>query len=200
MVGYHSADARFIYVSDGGHYENLGLVELLRRGCTTVWCVDASGESIDTFGTLAEAIGVARAELGVDITIDAQSMSPDPAATGLRARYVRSTWVQGRIRYQNGVEGDLVVIKAGVPADAPADVLDFHRKTSLFPCDPTSNQLYTYERFDAYRALGYFSGRCALDGAKHRNGRHLAPPWHPLAPDVDLTEHAVPSRRGRVHA
>jgi hypothetical protein len=72
-----------------------------------------------------------------------------------------------------------VVIKAGVPADAPVDVLEFHRKAHLFPCDPTSNQLYTYERFDAYRALGYFSARAALDGAKSARNRHIAPPWQP---------------------
>jgi hypothetical protein len=50
-----------------------------------------------------------------------------------------------------------------VPADAPADVLQAHRRWKAFPCDPTSNQLYTATRFDAYRALGYFATRRAID-------------------------------------
>ncbi|MDQ3898179.1 MAG: hypothetical protein M3326_13215 [Actinomycetota bacterium] len=157
LFGRNHLDARFIYVSDGGHYENLGLVELLRRGCTTVWCVDASGEAIDTFGTIAEAVSIARSELAVDIDIDPRTMGPDPEATGAAARFVRRTHVVCPIRYHDGAEGTLVVMKAGVPDDAPADVLHAHARWSSFPCDPTSNQLYTAERFDAYRALGYFS-------------------------------------------
>ncbi|HYE79022.1 MAG TPA: hypothetical protein VEI97_13640, partial [bacterium] len=63
MLGRHSLNDNYLYVSDGGHYENLGLVELLRRGCTTVWCVDATGERIDSFGTIGEAVQIARSEL-----------------------------------------------------------------------------------------------------------------------------------------
>ena len=157
LFGRNHLDSRFIYVSDGGHYENLGLVELLRRGCTTIWCVDASGESIDTFGTIADAVSIARSELSVDIDVDPRVMTPDPAATGEAARFVRRTHVVCPIHYHDGTEGTLVIIKAGVPEDAPADVLQAHASWKSFPCDPTSNQLYTARRFDAYRALGYFS-------------------------------------------
>lgn len=157
LFGRNHLDSRFIYVSDGGHYENLGLVELLRRGCTTIWCVDASGESIDTFGTIADAVSIARSELSVDIDVDPRVMAPDPAATGPAARFVRRTHVVCPIHYHDGTEGTLVIIKAGVPEDAPADVLQAHASWKSFPCDPTSNQLYTARRFDAYRALGYFS-------------------------------------------
>lgn len=157
LFGRNRLDSRFIYVSDGGHYENLGLVELLRRGCTTIWCVDASGESIDTFGTIADAVSIARSELSVDIDVDPRVMAPDPAATGPAARFVRRTHVVCPIHYHDGTDGTLVIIKAGVPEDAPADVLQAHASWKSFPCDPTSNQLYTARRFDAYRALGYFS-------------------------------------------
>lgn len=162
LFGHNHATARFLYVTDGGHYENLGLVELLRRGCTTVWCIDASGESIATFGTVAEAVSIARSELSVDIDIEPQRMGPAPGATGADRRLVRLTHLTGAIRYHNGAEGTLVLVKAGVPADAPADVAYAHDRWPAFPCDPTSNQLYTAERFDAYRALGYFSTSRAL--------------------------------------
>src|SRR6266545_2960246 len=49
MLGKHPRDGLFLYVTDGGHWENLGLVELLRRGCTEIYCFDAAGDKVDTF-------------------------------------------------------------------------------------------------------------------------------------------------------
>ena len=123
---------------------------------STIWCVDASGESIDSFGTIADAVAIARSELSVDIDIDPRVMAPDPAATGAAARFVRGTHVVCPIRYHDGTVGTLVLIKTGVPEDAPVDVLQAHRRWKSFPCDPTSNQLYDAQRFDAYRSLGHF--------------------------------------------
>ena len=108
-------------------------------------------------------MAIARSELSVDIDIDPRVMSPDPKATGSAARFVRGTHVVCPIRYHDGTVGTLVLIKAGVPEDAPVDVLQAHRRWKSFPCDPTSNQLYTAQRFDAYRSLGYFSTARAFD-------------------------------------
>ena len=67
-------------MTDGGHYENLGLVELLRRGCTEVYCLDASGVGGDgaEFETLGEAIALARSELGVEIEFGPGKEGWDP--------------------------------------------------------------------------------------------------------------------------
>ncbi|MFD5084049.1 hypothetical protein ACFWOG_15595 [Kitasatospora sp. NPDC058406] len=68
VCGRYPMDARFLLTTDGGHYENLGLVELLRHGVRTAVCIDASGDS--TFAaTLAAAITLAREELGITITL-----------------------------------------------------------------------------------------------------------------------------------
>ena len=56
VFGVYDLDDLYVYVTDGGHWENLGLVELLRRRCSEVFCFDASGSMPDSFGTLAEAI------------------------------------------------------------------------------------------------------------------------------------------------
>ena len=65
LFGRNRLDDKFLYVTDGGHYENLGLVELLRRGCRTIYCFDAGGGK--TGQALGDAIALARAELNVDI-------------------------------------------------------------------------------------------------------------------------------------
>lgn len=169
LFGRNRLDARYLYVTDGGHYENLGLVELIRRRCRWIWCVDGAGDSIDTFNTLGEALALARSELGVTTAITPEAdMAPDPEVSAARAKlgkppFAKRAFCHGVLTYPDGTTGDLVVIKAGVPADAPWDVQSFYERHHQFPCDPTANQLYTAERFDAYRALGTYAMQSAWD-------------------------------------
>jgi len=170
MLGKNDPESMFLYVTDGGHYENLGLIELVRRHCKYIWCVDASGERQDTFSTIAGAVALAFSELGIRIDIDpAAEMAPVPTKTARRASLglrpvVKRTFALGTIHYGEDPStwGRLVVIKAGVPEDAPQDVLDFYQDNAAFPCDSTLDQLYTAERFDAYRSLGAFAADQAL--------------------------------------
>jgi hypothetical protein len=172
MFGKDDPEAKFLYITDGGHYENLGLVELLRRHCRYVWCLDASGEAQDNFSTIAEAVALAFSELGCRIDIDpAKDMAPDESVTKARAAQnlrpvVKRTFSVGTIYYDPTDLSDigrLVIIKTGVPADAPLDVANFYESdTKSFPCDSTLDQLYTADRFDAYRSLGVFAAQQAL--------------------------------------
>ncbi|MGO9909637.1 MAG: hypothetical protein ACLPQS_00530 [Acidimicrobiales bacterium] len=166
MLGKNKINNKYLYVTDGGHYENLGLVEQLRRGSLYVFCVDASGEQQDNFGTIAGAVALAYSECNIRIDITPEVMAPDPTETATRAASglppcVQSTFCVGNIHYpvgdpnhKDGALGRLVVIKAGVPIDAPLDISDFQARNPKFPCDPTLDQLYDAERFDAYRSLG----------------------------------------------
>ncbi len=159
LFGVFRARSRFVYVSDGGHYENLGLVELLRRGCTWIYCFDAAGDSIDRFTTLSDALAIARTELGVRIEIDPEPMTPAPGSTFNRALHV-----VGRVYYPGAEEspGTIVFAKLGVTEDVPADVLSWRQGNPLFPTDGTADQLYTDQRFDAYRALGAYTAVGAI--------------------------------------
>jgi len=91
MIGRNRLESKFLYVTDGGHYENLGLVELIRRRCRYIWCVDASGESQDGFSTIAGAVALAFNELGIRIDIDPEAdMAPDPTVTQERVKIAKS--------------------------------------------------------------------------------------------------------------
>ncbi|WP_438490144.1 hypothetical protein [Streptomyces sp. S186] len=70
VSGRYPMDDRMLLVTDGGHYENLGLVELLRHGVRTAVCVDASGGSGVFAAALGEAIALAQEELGVEIRFE----------------------------------------------------------------------------------------------------------------------------------
>lgn len=163
--------ASSVYVTDGGHYDNLGLVELLKRRCEWIWCIDASGDKIDTFSTLGQAIALAQAELNIKIDIHPRdAMAPvNVPPDNKPSVYVKSPFCRATIAYPptkpGGAErtGTLVVVKAGVPEQAPWAVDYYRASHPSFPCDSTLNQLYTAERFDAYVALGNYSMTGALD-------------------------------------
>jgi hypothetical protein len=163
-LGRNDLEKSHVYVTDGGHWENLGLVELLRRGCDTILCFDAAGDDIGKFHTLADAIALARADLGVLIDIDTRPLIPKE--NGLAEDDV----VEGTILFPNGKLGRLIYAKATMPSDAPQDLLSFHEKDPKFPTHPTSDQLFNERKFESYRTLGFYAGRSAATRLEGRQG------------------------------
>ena len=70
MLGLTKERGRLIYLSDGGHFENLGIYELVRRRCRFILCVDSSADPDRDFADLGDAIQKCRVDFGVDIEID----------------------------------------------------------------------------------------------------------------------------------
>jgi hypothetical protein len=155
LLGRNRVDAKFLYVSDGGHYENLGLVELLRRGCTKIFCFDASGG--DSFTALGDAIALARSELGVEVDIDPVELVPDKESH-LAAR----DCAHGTITYADGTEGVLIYARTVMTSAVPFDVTAYYEDDPRFPHHSTADQLYTDQKFEAYRALGHCAGKHAV--------------------------------------
>lgn len=155
MCGWNSVNDPYLYVTDGGHYENLGLVELLRRGCTEIFCFDATGGK--NLNALGDAIALARSELNVEI----DQLDPAPL-TEDGDRLAERCCVSGRITYPGGTKGVLIYARAVVTRDAPYDVQAFRIRDEAFPHHSTLDQLYTDEKFEAYRELGARTGRAAL--------------------------------------
>jgi hypothetical protein len=156
LLGLNQLNLPFLYVTDGGHYENLGVMELLRRGCTEIYCFDASKDELDALGDM---ISLARSELGVEVEIDAEDLRPDDEGIS------KKDCVPGTIRYPDGTEGRIYYARPTISENAPADVTVYHRQDPRFPRDPTGDQLYTGQRFEAYRTLGLSAGRSAVEAA-----------------------------------
>ena len=155
--GLNSLRLPYVDVTDGGHWENLGLVELLRRGCTRIVCFDASDDHSNPLAALGQAMSLARDELNVDFDIATADLVPDPTT-----RLSRKLVVRGRFTYPDGRPGKLIFAKNVLPKDAPRDVLAFAATDPRFPFDTTLNQYFDDQHFDAYRELGYFAGQQAL--------------------------------------
>jgi hypothetical protein len=157
LLGLNQLNLPFLYVTDGGHYENLGAMELLRRGCTEIYCFDASKDELDALGDM---ISLARSELDVEVEIDPEDLRPDKEGIS------KKDCVEGAIHYPDGTKGRIYYARPAVTEKAPADVTVYHRQDPRFPRDPTGDQLYTGQRFEAYRALGLSAGRSAIELAE----------------------------------
>ena len=73
-AGHTSYRATWINVTDGGHYDNLGLVEALHRGADNIVVFDASGDRPDTWYTLGGAMALARTDAGAEISLNPTAM------------------------------------------------------------------------------------------------------------------------------
>lgn len=156
-LGATRSTHRFIYLTDGGHWENMGLVELLRRRCTHVLCFDASSDPTGAGLDIGRAIALARSELGADVELDPRSTMPgDDGMSEAMA-------VRGQVRYpdQDG-EAKLIYAKAVLTRSASWDLHAFKAREGRFPNHSTSQQMFTDEQFEAYRRLGYEAGTEAL--------------------------------------
>ncbi len=177
LLGLNRVNSKYLYVTDGGHYENLGLVELLRRGCTEVYCLDASGVGADgaEFESIGEAITLARSELGVEIEFAGEEekeatgedgeqgeTAPSPAdmVPDEKTHFAKRDVVTAKIKFPTTEEGKagkvgrLVYVRNAMTETVPWDVRAHHQADPRFPNNSTVDQLYTDQKFEAYRVLG----------------------------------------------
>src|SRR5215475_1714144 len=95
-AGHTSYRATWVNVTDGGHYDNLGLVEALRRGARNIVVFDASGDRPDTWYTLGGAMALARTDAGAEISLNPTAMvrKNGKAPTLCRGQVLRP-WAHG---------------------------------------------------------------------------------------------------------
>jgi len=151
-----------IYLTDGGHIENLGIYELLKRGCQLIVAIDAEADPTLAFPSLIRLERYARIDLGVRIDlpwpeIASRSRAVDRAVANNRAiaNQHGPHCAIGRILYPDGSEGILLYVKSSLSGDEPDYVLDYKRRNPSFPHETTGDQFFSEEQFEAYRALGF---------------------------------------------
>ncbi|HQR52081.1 MAG TPA: patatin-like phospholipase family protein [Burkholderiales bacterium] len=165
LLGLTTSTSSYVYLSDGGHFENLGLYELVRRRCRFVVACDASQDGKFTFEDLGNAIRKCYADLGVPIELDLAPLRP-------RGDDRRSEWhcAVGTIRYDlrdpGAVPGVLLYLKPSLIGDEPADVLHYASTDPTFPHQTTNDQWFDESQFESYRKLGYHIGKCVLGPAR----------------------------------
>jgi hypothetical protein len=146
-----------MYVSDGGHYDNLGLMALLRAKCAEIWCVDSSPDPAGTASELTRVLALAAYELGTSHDLDLEAFRTSTPST------YPTLFTSGTITYAGGTRAVLHVVKLGLDAATPSALSDYAAKNHPFPHHPTTRQWFTQPRSEAYIALGRYAASNCLD-------------------------------------
>ena len=153
FLGQTDSHSNYVHLSDGGHFENLGVYELLRRRCRYVVAVDATENANATSDNLGILVRLARIDLGIRILLDTA-----PLTLQGPERYSKTHVIMGEIRYDdvhpNATPGILVYIRASLTGDEPPDVQQYANNHPEFPRQSTADQFFDEEQFESYRALG----------------------------------------------
>jgi hypothetical protein len=162
LFGRNRIEDKFLYVTDGGHYENLGLVELVRRGCGTIYCFDAGGG--ETSKALGDAIALARTELNVEIEMEttaAELAASD--GTGLSRRvFAKGTIHYPTINDREAYDGTLIYVRSVLAENSAWDLRLYRDEDMIFPNHSTLDQFFDDQKFEAYRRLGKCAATAAL--------------------------------------
>lgn len=175
LLGATNDDSQYLYLSDGGHFENLGIYELVRRRCKLIVASDASCDSTYACSDLHNAMERCRTDFGVEIEMKADEIGKiRPAGQPPRAQ---AHYAVGAVHYTPGNSADdgvLIYLKPALVATDGADILGYATQNTAFPHDTTANQWFDELRFENYRAIGEATGRSAIDVIQSNIERCLA--------------------------
>lgn len=152
-----------IQLSDGGHFENLALYELIRRKLKLIVLSDGAADPSYNFDDLANAVEKVRVDFGAKITFDKDYGLDNllPKSAG-KSQYIEKYGIAkygfalAKISYQDGTEGDLIYIKLTMINGLPTDVYSYKGVYPEFPQQSTADQFFDEKQFEAYRELGYY--------------------------------------------
>jgi Patatin-like phospholipase len=145
-----------VNLSDGGHFENLGLYEMVLRRCHTIVVIDADQDQGFAFEDLGNAIRKIRTDMGISIDFESFSNFQKHSPPGDPTLYCSV----GNIHYgdidKSADDGLLIYIKPTITGKESADVLNYERQHPEFPHESTADQWFTESQFESYRALGEY--------------------------------------------
>jgi hypothetical protein len=153
MFGRTTDANPYVYLSDGGHFENLGLYEMVSRRCQFIVVSDAGCDADYAFEDLGNAIRKIRIDLGIPISF--------PGGVRIDKAHSRNGNAHGAIgiiQYtavdRNAADGVLLYAKATLSGDEPLDVANYAASHPDFPHESTANQWFGESQFESYRMLG----------------------------------------------
>lgn len=179
MFGLVTDTSAFVNLSDGGHFENLALYEMVRRKCKYMIISDGSCDPELSFEDLGNAIRKCRIDLGAEIdfgtTLEAIAERKSRVAVA-SVRYLGDDEPKGKLIYIKPVilapgaspstspstsSGISPSTPSGTSSSAPTgappvpiDVLTYYQAHSEFPHESTADQFFSESQFESYRMLG----------------------------------------------
>lgn len=186
----HDEGSRMLELTDGGHFDNLAIYELVRRRVKLILLSDAGADPRCSYDDLGNVVERVRVDFATKIRFDDAEFNLDGLPPGTSSalplvseRYglSRNGFALGRIEYPDGSIGTLIYIKAAMISNLPADLYSYKLAHQAFPHEPTLDQFFDEVQFEAYRELGYQLTWSMLNQYGDYNSGH----WQPL-PDGPL--------------
>lgn len=154
LIGKSDIDSDYICLSDGGHFDNMGLYELIRRRCKYIVLGDAEEDEGAVCEGLANAIRRCRIDFGVEIVLDVTSITKKDKDTQFSLVHL----VKGSINYPGATSpGKIIYIKTSLTGDEDVDIREYFLNNPEFPQQSTGDQFFDESQFESYRKLGYHS-------------------------------------------
>lgn len=154
--------ASFLELTDGGHFENLALYELIRRRPQLIIACDAGADPQFHFGDLSNAMEKVRADFGTLILCNSrqlQSLVPHKKALDSEdddaIKCADRGYLMCEIIYPDNSRGKLLYLKSTFFEKLSADLYGYKKAHPQYPDEPTSDQFFDEKQFEAYRELGY---------------------------------------------
>jgi hypothetical protein len=172
MFGLTTDAREYVYLSDGGHFENLALYEMVRRRCRYIVVSDAGCDPGFAFEDLGNALRKIKIDLRVDIDFfDRERLRMRPKKDHEGKLLEQNYFCLGIIRYADADGGDskngiLLYIKPGLCGDEPPDIASYAMANPTFPHESTSDQWFSESQFESYRHLGFHIGQSILSSVE----------------------------------
>jgi hypothetical protein len=161
FFGLSRDDKPWVYLTDGGHFENLGLYEMVRRRCRFIVLSDAGCDPDFAFEDLGNAVRKIKLDLGIVIRFHGlQALRKRSSGSGMPRRY----HAIGEIDYRtadsddtdrNVQNGLILYVKPGYHGCESIDIRSYATANDEFPHESTADQWFSESRFESYRALGF---------------------------------------------
>ena len=158
--GLTNDEKPYVYLSDGGHFENLGLYEMVRRRCHLIIVSDAGCDPKCDFEDLGNALLRISVDLNIEVKFRSLKIQPraEPVKAGTYCAVADIIY-----RDEGATPGVLLYLKPGYQGDEPVPVRSYAAKSVAFPHELTADQWFKETQFEAYRALGQHVVR-SIDG------------------------------------
>lgn len=158
-----------VFVSDGGHHDNLGLTALVSRRCRLVVALDAGADPEWTCDDLAAAVRALRVDEGWSFAFDREEferLRPHPSPANWQQRIPASAVLVGsflpRPEDPDRTPVTLVYVKSALLPDLPLDVQRYAEAHPAFPQQTTADQFFDEAQFEAYHAVGEALARAVI--------------------------------------
>lgn len=164
LFGLADERPRYVNLSDGGHFDNLGLYEMVLRRCRYIIVCDAGCDPDFHFDDLGNAIRKIRIDFGIPITFE-KEIGIFPRSKSDRGVYcatarIHYETVDKRADGKRAEDGRLLYIKPtvrGAGSPIPYDVYSYTQSVTAFPHESTVDQWFSESQFESYRALAEHS-------------------------------------------